>query len=1029
MKKWVKISLISVASLVGVILLTAVIVVSLVLSPKQLTKIVNREAARFVTCDFSLQKAELTFFKTFPRVGVDIHDLTLQNKFHGALSDTLLNVDQCIAVVNIRELINNKNIIVKKLILQNGVVSLFVNEQGKTNFDVFRLNAEDTATSEFDYDLDLKKVQIQNVNVNYLDLKSLLSANVKKVDMDVKGKWQDNSADGRVKLKTGKLNFATMDSSAVRIGYDQLQFHYDGTLKDLDRLEGTMKLQVGKANLAMGDDKYLENNDLRFNTDLIAQLSNQMLTLKTTDLKLDDYALQLQGNAQRNAKSGDLKLDVQYKTERWPLKAFLDWLPRAIIGDVLDSMDVDGKVLLDGTVRGHLNDQQLPLITANIDLKNGSFAIDSVPLTFQKINMGSILNLNLNDKSDLVIRQLSANTGRNLLTAKGIIRDLLGQMFFDLDVTGDLHLIDFKQLLPETITALSGEAKATINVKCDLAQLSDVAIDQMVASGNFQFKDLHLLYDDSLSLTSPSMNVDVRFPVSVQPYGIGEWAEAIISTPQLKAGKLGLADLDAANVKLDAFINDVMDSTLQLMLGTTFAFDNVSGEMDSMDAELVFPQGTFVMRGTNDLSLKYIGQSLFANLGAGNSVRSGRLELSATTDYKANEKQLLMQWNPSAKIKMVGGEYVTAELPYPLEINDLQADLNVKKFLLKICKARFGDSDLTLEGTISDIDGFLNDEKLLKGDLELVSNYMDINQIMDAVNGYGNADSVMAEQTERDADPFMVPKNVDVNLHTTVKKALFEDAQIRNLGGNVSIKDGVLVLDQMGLTSDAARIQLTALYKSPRRNHLFLGLDFHLLDVKIAELINMIPEVDTVLPMLKNFAGNAEFHFAINTNLNSKYELKYSTLRGAAAISGKDLVVLDNVTYDKISKLLMFNKKTVNKIDSLSAEMTIFKNEVDVYPFAVSIDKYQAILSGRHNLDMTYDYNVTVAKPVRLGIEIEGKDKLKIKLAKPKYAKLYNPKKQGVLEENTMMLKNQIRQALEANVKPQDENNPVLFNR
>lgn len=1022
MKKWVKISLISIASLVGVILLTAVIAVSLVLSPKQLTKIVNHEAARFVTCDFSLQKADLTFFKTFPNVGVDIHNLTLQNKFHGAPSDTLLNVEQCIAAINIRELLKNKNIIVKKLILEDGNANLFVNEQGKTNFDVFKLNAEDTSTAEFDYALDLKKAKIQNVNVNYLDLKSLLSANVRKMNLDVKGKWQDKSVDGNVKLKTDKLNFETLDSSAVQIGYEQLQFHYDGALKDLDRLEGALKLQVGNANLAMGEDKYLEGTDLRLNTDLIARLSNQVLTLKTTDLKLDDYALQLQGNAQRNAKSGDVKLDVQYKTERWPLKAFLDWLPRAVMGDVLDGMDVDGKVLLDGTVRGHLNEQQLPLITANIDLKNGSFAMDSVPLTFQKINTGSTLNLNLNDQSDLVIRQLTAYTGRNQLTAKGIIRDLLGQMLFDLDVTGDLQLTDFKQLLPESITALSGEAKATVNVKCDLAQLSDVALDQMVASGNFQFKDLHLLYDDSLSLTSPSMKVDVRFPVSVQPYGIGEWAEAIIDAPQLKAGKLGLADLNATNVKLDAFVNNLMDSTLQFMLGTTFAFDNLAGKMDTMDVKLAYPQGTFVMRGTNDMSLEYLGQSLLANLGAGNTVRSGRLELSATTDYKANEKQLLLQWNPSAKIKMSGGEYVSAALPYPVEINDLQADVNVKKLQLKKCKARFGDSDLTLEGTISNIDGFLNDEKLLKGDLELVSNYIDINQIMDVVNGYGNADSVMAEQTEKDADPFMVPKNVDVNLRTTVKKALFEDAQIRNLGGNVSVKDGVLVLDQMGLTSDAARIQLTALYKSPRRNHLFLGLDFHLLDVKIAELIDMIPEVDTVLPMLKNFAGNAEFHFAINTNLNSKYELKYSTLRGAAAISGKDLVVLDNETYDKISKLLMFNKKTVNKIDSLSAEMTIFKNEVDVYPFAVSIDKYQAILSGRHNLDMTYDYNVTVAKPVRLGIEIEGKDKLKIKLAKPKYAKLYNPKKQGVLEENTMMLKNQIRQALEANVKPQEVN-------
>lgn len=1029
MKKWVKISLISFASLLGVVLLTSVIAVSIILSPKQLTNIANNEASRFLTCDFSLRKADLTFFKTFPKVGVDIHDLTLQNKIQGAPSDTLLNVDHCIAVVNIRELINNKNIIVKKLFLQNGYVNLFVDKNGKSNFDVIKVNAEDTSSSTFDYALDLQKVNIQNLNVSYVDLKSLLSANVKKVDLNVKGKWQDNTANGKVKLTTDQLHFSTLDSSATKLNYDQLQFRFEGTLANLDRLDGHLQLNMKQTGLEMDKEVFLDDIDLQLKTNLKALLSNQMLTLATTDLKLDDYALQLQGNAQRNAKSGDLKLDVQYKTERWPLKEFLDWLPRAIIGNALEGLDIDGKIALDGTVKGHLNDQQLPLITANIDLKNGSFAMDGLPLAFQKIKTNSFLNLNLNDRTDLKIKQLSAYTGYNSLSAKGTVQDLLGEMRFNLSVTGDLHLADFKQMLPEDITAVSGDALAAVQVKCNLDQLSNVALDEMVAAGNFQFKNLHLIYDDSLSLESPSMNVDVRFPVAEHPYDIEEWAEAIIDAPQLKAGKLRTANLSATNVKLDAFVNNLMDSTLQLMLGTTFAFDHLSGNMDTINAALDKPQGTFVMRGTHNLSLEYLGQALYTQLGDGTSAHTGNLELSATMDYDETEQKLLMQLNPTANINLTNAQLTSKGLLYPLKINALKADLNTKKFILKNCKAQFGDSDLELEGAISNIDGFLKSEQLLKGDLTLLSNYIDINQIIEAVNGFGNPDSVMAEETENNADPFMVPKNVDVNLHTTVKKALFEDAQIRNLGGNVSIKDGVLVLDQMGLTSDAARIQLTALYKSPRRNHLFLGLDFHLLDVKIAELINMIPEVDTVLPMLKNFSGNAEFHFAINTNLNSKYELKYSTLRGAAAISGKNLVVLDNETYNKISKLLMFKKKTSNMIDSLSAEMTIFKNEVDIYPFAVSIDKYQAILSGRHNLDMTYDYNVSLAKPIRLGLEIVGTDKLKFRLTKPKYAKLYNPKKQGVLEENTMMLKNQIRQALEANVKPQDENNPVLFNR
>ena len=1023
MKKWLKISLISIGSLIALCFLFSVITISIILSPKRLTNIVNKEAPKLISCDFSLAKADLTFFKTFPQVGVEIHDLTLINPMEGAPSDTLLDVNECIAVVNIRELLKNQNIITKKVFLKNGNAHIFINKRGHTNFDVWKLKSEDTATSEFNYDLDLHKIKVQNLNVNYLDLKSLLSANVHHLDLNARGKWQNECANGKMKMTTGKLDFATLDSTATALGYDQLKLQFDGELAHLNALNGALKLNIEDANFKMGADAYLQNTDLALNTNVSASLSDQYLKIKNTDLQLDNYALQLNGTAKRAPVTDDLYVDVHYQTDRWPLKEVLALIPRAIIGDALEGLDMDGKIRLAGDVKGYCSSNALPLITANVEVNDGTFVKDDLPLAFQKINTKCGLNLDLNGSTDLNIKNLSCYSGRNQLTAKGIIRDLLGRMLFDMDISGDLHLADFKQLLPENLTTVSGNAQAAVKIKCDLEQLSNVALDEMVASGNFQFHNLTIIYDDSLSLSSPAINVALRFPVEDNTYNIGEWAEAKIDAAQLKAGKLGLANLNATDVHLDAFVNNLMDSSLQLMLGTTFSFANLSGEMDTLDVLLQQPNGTFVMRGSDNLSLSYNGKSLLAHVGKNQTARAANLQLSAQTDYQPNEQNLFMRWNPAAKVNLSNGEYFTTQLPYPVQIDYLNADLTVNKFVLNKCQAQFGDSDLGLEGTILDIDHFLKGEKLLQGDLNLASNFINVNQIMDVIDGFGNSDTLEVEEESTTADPFMVPKNVLVNLHTNINKALFEDAEIRNVGGNVSIHNGILVLDQMGLTSDAARIQLTAMYKSPRRNNLLLGLDFHLLDVKIADLINMIPAVDTVLPMLKNFAGNAEFHFAISTNLDANYNLKYSTLRGAAAISGKDLVVLDHETYKKISKLLLFNKKTTNKIDSLSAEMTIFKNEVDVYPFAVSIDKYQAILSGRHNLDMTYDYNITLAKPVRLGLEIEGKDKLTFRLTKPKYAKLYNPKRQGVLEQNTLTLKNQIRKALEANVKPVNDGN------
>lgn len=122
-----------------------------------------------------------------------------------------------------------------------------------------------------------------------------------------------------------------------------------------------------------------------------------------------------------------------------------------------------------------------------------------------------------------------------------------------------------------------------------------------------------------------------------------------------------------------------------------------------------------------------------------------------------------------------------------------------------------------------------------------------------------------------------------------------------------------------------------------------------------------------------------------------------------------------------IASKLLFKKKTENVIDSLSVEMTLFKDEIDLYPFLIVMDKYKAVISGRHNMDNRFNYHISVTDtplPVRLGLNVSGTmDELKYKLVPCQYKHLYNPKKQGALEERTLRLKKLISESLKENVK------------
>ena len=204
-----------------------------------------------------------------------------------------------------------------------------------------------------------------------------------------------------------------------------------------------------------------------------------------------------------------------------------------------------------------------------------------------------------------------------------------------------------------------------------------------------------------------------------------------------------------------------------------------------------------------------------------------------------------------------------------------------------------------------------------------------------------------------------------------------------------------------------------------------MALDFHLLDIQIDELIDMIPSIDTLVPMLKDFNGRANFHLAAETFLNANYQPKMSTLIGAAAIDGRELTVMDNKSVAQIAKLMQFKswREKDNKllIDSLDVELTCFRKTIEVYPFLINVGKYQICASGKHSLDNKCGYHLELLKNplmAKVGIDISGDlSSPKISLGQVRYADYYRPDKQGVVEKQTLSIKRRLKQALEKTVR------------
>ena len=217
MKKPVKITLISVGSLIGLVLLAAAVLVWVVLTPKRLTPIVNKAAASFVTCPTKIGSVELTFFSTFPKVSLRVDDVLLLNPMKGAPSDTLLRVERLDAAVNIRKLLKEDVLEVKSLHLKNGDALLYTDAEGRQNFDVLApSDTLDTTASEFPFEwISAKKLNLEHLNVTYVDDASHMNLHLDDFNTRADAELSEESFDGQLKADIGRIMFHLADSSRM----------------------------------------------------------------------------------------------------------------------------------------------------------------------------------------------------------------------------------------------------------------------------------------------------------------------------------------------------------------------------------------------------------------------------------------------------------------------------------------------------------------------------------------------------------------------------------------------------------------------------------------------------------------------------------------------------------------------------------------------------------------------------------------------------------------------------------------------
>lgn len=969
-KKTLKISGITLGTVLLVLLVAIAFVINFIVTPKKLTPVVLDAANQTLNAHLDMESVELTFFSTFPQFGLKVKNGSLVSKALNDSSwcktDSLLSFKECVLTVNPIAYLTENRIVVHNLSLEEVAVYAYRNKTGKANWEVTRASADtipaDTASTDFNSEIDIRNIELKHANLVFDDRNT-----------DIYSRIDDANLKLRLSLTKG------ISTLGLKFDNKNILFWQQG------------ELLVNKIATSL-------------RTDIMVDRQTAVWKLKDTELDVNGIRLDVNGAFRRDTVAKTIGMDLEYGLHAPSMETVLRMIPKSYVKDT--KVSAKGEVTVSGRVRGVYGDKKLPAVSLKIGIKEASAQYKGLPYGIDEVtaDFDAYVDLMRHQPSYLNLKIFHFKGAHTEVLADAKVDDLLDDplITFHTKSTVDLDALAKTFPLQESVT-ITGKLDADMGMKCRLSALKKQDIGRMKLGGKLELKDFEL--KDTAKDFDFLGNATFRFRDNETLQAQMDVRKLVLRSRFLSSDIERLvANVSSTNPqdtnRIVSLQCDMEVSKLRASMGDSIKLYSARARAQAA----LGPQGVDVTKPAIDFSLR--ADSLFF------SAAGTRMAMNVAGIKMKADKLNDSLWMPKGIVGFNRLRFRTPEFGLPIRMSKTAVTVDGPKITLKNASVRIGRSNMTATGDMMGVYRTMTKGEKLTAHLSLTSDLIDCNQLINSLSFPEDTTEVLTDSVPSEMKLFVIPRNIDFELQTDLKKVIFEKMLFENVHGAVDIKNQAIHLEDLSMRALDADMKAVMVYKAGSPRGGYAGFDFKIRNINIAKLVDFVPALDTIVPMLRSFKGRVMFDVAADARLDSAMNIRIPTLRSAIHIKGDSLVLMDGETFAEISKMLMFKNKKENVFDSISANVTVHDGNVTVYPFLVEIDRYKAAVGGEQGLDMNFNYHISILKsplPFKAGVNISGNlDKMKFRIGKAKYKDAVTPAAVHRVDSTRMNMGNEI---------------------
>lgn len=356
-----------------------------------------------------------------------------------------------------------------------------------------------------------------------------------------------------------------------------------------------------------------------------------------------------------------------------------------------------------------------------------------------------------------------------------------------------------------------------------------------------------------------------------------------------------------------------------------------------------------------------------------------RADIATQLDMKSVETKNYQNIKAQGNLSLSQFVYAGEEFVKPFHIDNLNVAFSPSHIGLSQFDARTGETDLHLTGTIDNLYGFAFRKEILKGNFNLSSNKLVVNDFMQPA-----AETTTPKKETKEAPKtttkvpaqaaIKVPAFLDCTLAAKANTVLYDNLKLSNVSGKLIIKDEKVALENLKSDIFGGNIVLSGDVSTKEKTPTF-DVDLNLNRVNIPEAFSQITILEKIAPIAKVVQGK------VNTVINVKGSLKNDLTPEINSVSGDLFAALIDSKIDSHGSALLsaldsqFTGLNLNNLNlkDVKAAVDFEDGKVKIKPFTIKYKDVAIEVAGSHGFDQQMNYKLTFnVPPQMLGKEAEG---------------------------------------------------------